>query len=64
MADKYIEGIKQNMLLVIPKRFLANGKIKLNVPENKDIMYETICNHACLNAKSKNVRQAFEELWA
>lgn len=61
--ENWIESIKENMLLVIPKKFLVDGKIQLKEKGNKEIMYETICNHACLNRKSKDVRKAFEELW-
>lgn len=62
--NDWIKEIKKNFLLVIDKSHLINGKIKLNNKGNKETLYSLMCHRACLNPKSKDVRQAFEELYS
>lgn len=58
--DQFIEFIKEQMLTVIP-RGLHNYKVK--DPEAKDDFYSMVCSRACLTETSKDVKQAFNELF-
>jgi len=46
------------MQSVTPKEFFKDYKIH---PENRNTLFEIICDKACLNKKSFDVMQAFEQ---
>jgi len=56
--DKYIKGIAQIMRSVTPKELFKDYKLH---PENRNILFEIICDKACLNKKSFDVMRAFEQ---
>jgi len=54
---KFIKGISETMQDVTPKEFFRDYKLH---PENRQTLFEMVCDRACLNKKSFDVMQAFE----
>ena len=60
VKDHFIEFLKEQMLAVLPKK-LQNHKLRN--PQTKDDFYSIICSRACLTETSRDVQQAFNELF-
>ena len=56
--EKFINGLSQIMKSVTPKKLFRDYKL---YPENRDTLFDIVCSKACLNKKSFDVMQAFEQ---
>jgi hypothetical protein len=60
--DIWIEALKDNMKAVLPEK-LRGGASEFHNADMRQILFEIICDKACLNIKSKDVLRAFIELY-